>query len=110
MANRPDMHVGDYGTIVELTILHRHTKRPLDLGGITVMDFLFEAPSGTTFSRTAVIANPPGTDGTIQYTIADGDIEEEGRWKIQGRVQDLEGLWHTDVLEFFVGDNIVLAP
>lgn len=109
MATRPDMHVGDYGTIIDILIINRQTKDPLDLSSLSNMYMLFEKPSGNTFSRAAVPANAPGTDGILRYTIQDGDIDETGRWNIQAKVQDLEGLWHTDILEFFVGDNIIVV-
>lgn len=110
MATRPDMHVGDYGTIIEMEIINRQTKQPLDLQTVSNMYMKFEPPSGTAFERTASIANAPGTDGVIKYTIVDGDIGEVGRWKVQGRVEDptTPGLWHTDIMEFFVAANIIV--
>lgn len=110
MATRPDMHIGDYGTIIDMEIINRQTKQPLDLQTVTNMYFLFEPPTGTPFQKTATVANAPGTDGVIRYVIVDGDIGVAGRWQIQGKVEDptTPGLWHTDIMEFFVAANIII--
>lgn len=110
MATKPDMHVNDYGTVIQMEIINRQTKQPLDLGSVQNMYMIFEPPSGVAVEKTAAIANPPGTDGVIQYTIANGDITEIGKYKVQGRVEDptTPGLWHTDVIEFQVASNIAV--
>ncbi len=108
MATKPDMHVGDYGTTIEMTIINRQTRRPLDLATITSMYMKFEKPSGATLEKTAVMANPPGNDGVIKYVVESGLVDETGKWLIQARLLDIGGLWHTDIMEFNVAENIVV--
>lgn len=109
MTTRPNMHVGDYGTTIELTVVSKATNKALPLGGLLEMHMLFQKPSGATFTKEAEMVTPPlGTDGKLKYVIEDGDIDESGQWKVQGSVISDAGEWHTDIETFEVGENIVI--
>jgi hypothetical protein len=107
MTNRPNMHVGDYGTTFEMQILNRSTKKALNISTALVKKFIFSPPTHDTFERTAVFVGT-GTDGKLKYVIEDGDIDEEGEWQIQVLVQDALGQWHSDIEVFEVGANLVV--
>lgn len=108
MTVKVDMHVGDYGTIFEMTILNRTTNKALPLGGVITKVFLFQPPDEEeSFIREATISTPPlGNDGKLKYVFEEGDIYIAGEWKVQALVQGNDGLWHTDIEIFSVGENI----
>ena len=68
------IHTGDKGTefqlLVEDTALD-NTNSPVDLTGVSTFEMIFTDPDGTEFTKTALIANPPGTDGIISFTNSD---------------------------------------
>jgi hypothetical protein len=103
------MHVGDWGTPIEMAILNRSNNKPLPLGGLTSSYFLFQPPVGTPFTKDAELVSPPGgTDGKLVYVIEEGVITEAGDWQIQGFITDDVGEWHTDIETFTVGENIIV--
>jgi len=111
MTTRPDMHVGDWGTIFEMTILNRSNNKPLPLAATVIRLFIFQPPNDDpSFVKVAELVTPTGAsaglDGKLKYTFAQGDITVEGQWHIQGLVQSEDGSWHTDIETFDVGENI----
>jgi hypothetical protein len=112
MTTRPDMHVGDYGTDFEMTIMNRATNKPLPLAGSDFMIFLFQPPGvgEDAMVKEAVMSTPPtGADGKVKYTFIEGDINVAGQWQVQALVRGPDGQWHTDIETFEVGENIA-AP
>lgn len=111
MTTRPDMHVGDFGTTFEMTILNRSTNKPVPLAATTVRIFIFHPPSDDpNFVKDAELVTPSGAnaglDGKLKYVFQEGDITVEGEWQVQGLVQTLDGQWHTDIETFQVGENL----
>jgi len=107
MSVDPDMHVYDTGTAFEMVVRNRKTNKPLPLMGLIDAIFLFEPPTMPAFIRNAELVSPPdGMDGRLFYTWEFGDVEETGKWRCQALVQDTYGMWHTDIEEFTVGENI----
>jgi hypothetical protein len=47
-----------------------------------------------------------GTDGKIEYTTVDGDLNGAGNWEIQAKVVTPSGTWSTGVGYFKVYENI----
>lgn len=99
-----EIHVGDIGTQVILTI-YDQSESPVNLTGNTSLTMRFEKPDNTTFDRTASIYGL-ATGGKIVYTLIEGDIDISGTWKYQGIIEFPTGLWHTNKVEFTVYDNI----
>lgn len=108
MTVNPDMHVGDWGTTFEMTIMRRDTNKPLSLAGTETRLFLFQPPGegAESFVKTATISNGTGTDGKLKYIFEEGDIEVPGDWEVQALVLGPDGQWHTDITTFTVGENI----
>lgn len=109
MTVNPDAHVGDFGTTFTMVVTNRATNKALNLSLMDEFYFLFEAPSGTTYQKTATIANPPGTDGRLVYIVEENFLSEAGTWKAQAHVLNDTGQWHSDIETFDVGINIT-AP
>jgi hypothetical protein len=105
------MHKNDFGTEIVLTITTDGV--PQNIGSSRARSFDFEAPSGSTFTRTATYKTD-GTDGKLKYISQADDFDEAGTWKVQAYVEfgpDLPApatsKLKSDVVAFFVKDNIL---
>lgn len=107
MATRPDLHVGDFGTTFELTVLNRANNKPLSLSGATAISIKFQPPTGNAWEVPATLVTTGGADGKIKYIFQEDDLDVAGVWKAQGFVvEGTVGKWHTDIETFEVGANI----
>jgi len=77
------IYAEDYGRVRQLTIKQNGVVQ--DISSFTTLEIIFVNPSGTAVAKTAEFATD-GTDGVIQYTILDGDMDTSGAWKVFGRV------------------------
>lgn len=77
---------------------------PYDLRDAISVTLLFRGPKSVEeFVKTPTIAD----DGTYaEYLTVEGDIDRDGKWKVQGLATDAEGRWPTDVHTFQVDPNI----
>ncbi len=98
-----EVHLNDIGTVFELTI--KDGTVVVDVSGQTTMEVIFLSPGGTRTAKGASFKTN-GTDGVIQYTTVADDLNEEGRWQIQGHVVLAAGDWKTDLDEFVVHRNL----
>lgn len=105
-----EIHVGDVGTLIEVTLLDCNTV--VDLTGATVTDLVFVKPSGEKVTKEATFKTD-GTDGILQYIVEEAEEEEDppffneyGTWKIQGKVVLPTGTWNSDIAKFKVYDNL----
>jgi len=96
-------HVGDYGTVFNLTI-YRHDNIVLDLSGALVRQIIFYKPDTSTVITTGSLTND-GTDGKMYYTSPSGLLDTAGEWGIQGRVEYPTAAWSTEVQGFVVEEN-----
>lgn len=79
---------GDYGQIIKLTFIDVDTDEAADISGYNdTQHMLLKDPAGNEAPLTAAF-DSDGSDGIIKYTVADGDIDEGGIWKIRGRAID----------------------
>lgn len=96
-----DITVDSYGWTALLTIEQDGTPEPMQN---YAAQFIFTPPSKVEKIRTATFATN-GADGVFRYTIADGDIDELGRWWVVATVT-ASGLSITTVpMLFIVGKN-----
>lgn len=79
-----DIIANDFGWTGKLTIEQDGTA--VDISIYTTLQFIFQSPSGTVSIKTASF-DTDGTDGVLAYTIADGDIDEAGTWRVYARVK-----------------------
>jgi len=99
-----EVHVGDIGTVFEITVTEDDVA--LNISSATVLQMLFKKPSGTVLTKTAVFTGD-GSDGLIQYTSIEADLDEAGIWYMQGRVTLPGGKWSTEKAGFTVGAIII---
>ena len=87
-----DFTVGDVGVNIQITA-------DIDLTGIDV-DFIFVKPSGATITRDSTSISTY----TATYTLASGDLDESGTWRVW--------LYEADTGYYFDADDnvFVVAP
>lgn len=108
----PEIHVGDYGTIIEFQI-RRNCDDIVDISSATTLQVLFMKPDRTTFIRPAIFSTTddssivPGSDGKMRYVLNPGDIDIAGDWFIQAYIEINNGAWYTSVIHFIVFPNVV---
>ena len=100
-----DIHIGDIGTILRLTVLRYDGNVESNLGSATVIRIKLRKPDATTLTKTASLSGD-GSDGRMQYTTVSGDLDAEGTWQIQGYLELGGGKWHTSIANFNVVSNL----
>lgn len=99
-----EIHESDIGTLFKATIKDDTTI--VDVSSASTLQLIFKKPkSGTLVTQTASLFTD-GTDGIITYTSVSGDLNECGRWKLQGRVVIGTGDWKSDKANFVVHRNL----
>jgi len=99
--------VGVIGMPVELTIKDCDGV-VIDVSDATAMTIYLKAPDGGVLTKTAAFTTD-GTDGKIEYVTIDGDIDEAGTWRAQGRVVTPDGDYASLPTSFAVYDNLFAA-
>lgn len=98
------IHVDDIGTVFKATIKDEDGV-VVDVSAASTMELVYRKPDGTAVVQTAVHTTD-GTDGVIQYTTVDGDMDTEGEWRVQGFVVIATSEFHSDVHRFRVYPNL----
>lgn len=98
------IHVGDVGTVFSLTITDADGIA-VNLSTALVKRIFFKKPSQERVCKSAVFATD-GTNGKIEYTTVDGDIDESGAWQLQGYVEFSDMKLYTEKTSFSVQSNI----
>jgi len=90
----------DYGQTLVLTITDKDTGNAVDVSGYTTSKkIVLIDPSRNKAEKNAAFVTD-GSDGQIEYTLADGDIDEPGRWGIRAKVASANAIL-TSVTEWF---------
>jgi len=103
-----EVHVGDWGTELRLTLKDGSTV--VNLTDAVWIRYRISDPDEVVMIRDAVIRNPPGTDGKIKYVFVDGELDQEGTWEYQVKVLFPSGFWQSDILNFVVYENLGGGP
>lgn len=82
------IYVGDVGTLFQVKIVDCDTGLAIDISSATVKQIVFEDPLGAVVRQTASFVTD-GTDGWLEYSVVDGDLDMSGTWKIQGYVEGI---------------------
>lgn len=99
-----EIHVGDVGTVFEITLMDGDVVVPL--GDATVLQIVFtKARRQGTVTMVAVLTSN-GDDGKLQYVTVAGDLSAAGKWKVQAIVTLPSGVWHSDIGYFTVHKNL----
>ena len=101
-----EIHANDIGTVFECTIVDCQEPPVLiDISSDTLKEIRFRRPDTTTLIKTGVFKTD-GTDGILQYTSIIDDLDMEGTWNIQAKVQLSDGTWYSEIGSFIVEGNI----
>ena len=75
---------GTWGQTIEITCQEDDTDKDIS-GYTTTKQIVLKSPSKKIVTKTASFKTD-GTDGILTCTLADGDVDEVGEWKIQARI------------------------
>jgi len=115
MSNCPkEVRKGDIGTkfIIEFVEWNETTEldEPVPLAGGTITFYFLKVVADTVVNMSATILNNPGTDGKAVYTTVADDLDELGKWQLQGKLVNGDGEWGSEIAEFEVFDNLWSTP
>ena len=98
-----EVHKSDIGTAFRVTVQDGETA--VDVSGATTKQIVFQKPSGTSVTQTAAFVTD-GTNGQIQYVTVAGDLNEAGKWIMQGYVVAPGFTNNSDIHQSEVYDNL----
>ncbi len=96
--------VNDVGTNFIGTVYDEQSQVQ-DISESYSMQMVFRRPDGTSITKTAVFLTD-GTDGKMKCTTVIGDINQIGRWQVQGVVTNSNGVFYSDISKFKVSGNL----
>jgi len=99
------IHLNDIGTTFRLKIVESNTTTALDISGATDLRIKFEKPDRTTVTQLAEFTTD-GIDGYIEYVTVDGDLDIEGKWRVQGIISNTVFTNSSQIRRFKVVGNI----
>jgi hypothetical protein len=96
------VRLGDTGTTFRATIKDGLTVVDVSsASGPGTKQFYLKGPTGATKPVNASFATD-GTDGVIEYITGSGDLDEEGTWRWQAKVELSSGTWKSEIQTFEV--------
>ena len=99
-----EVHVNDIGTVFKLTAKDQ-TGATFDISAASGLSIIFQKPDGTSVEKTASLSTD-GTDCNFHYFYVTGDINDAGKWSVQGSLNYGTSGWYTDIAKFTVYRNI----
>lgn len=103
MATVDELHVGDVGTVLRLSI--KDGRVALDCSTATLMRLIVVRKDRTTFTENLSFLTD-GVDGKLVYTTKAGDLTVKGDYKIQVYLEFGANHWHTNEAVIPVAENI----
>ncbi len=67
---------------MEFLVVFTANDNPISVAGASTLQIKFRKPSGDVVTKTAAFVS--GSNTTITYTTADGDLDEVGVWCLMG--------------------------
>lgn len=93
---------GDYGQTVQLTVLDTDTDTAADASAYTEsQEMIFKDPLGAETTKTAAFEGD-GSDGVVEYALANGDIDKAGLWQARAVVKSGSAKLSSTWLQFKV--------
>lgn len=77
-----------------------------DISTATVKKLLFKKPNGVRLEKTAEFSTPPGADGKLMVTTADGDLMPYGVFEVQAELTFPTSDLRTEIATFPVLRNL----
>ena len=99
-----EIQYNDFGTPIRFEIVNPDYKAE-DVSAATAVTILLRAPDGTVLTKSGTFTTD-GTDGKVQYTAVDGDLDQAGAWQGQARVTTPSGQWTSQTVSFKVKANL----
>lgn len=103
MSRFNEIRQNDIGTIFRITL--KDNGVIADVSSATVKQIKLQDEDGVTITRTANFYSD-GTDGIVQYTTIDGDLDSTGMWKIQVYIEMPDWIGHSSHSNFRVRSNL----
>lgn len=97
------MHVNDIGNTLIGTVIDDGSV--VDISTASDLYIIMKKPDQTTETKVASFYGD-GTDGKMSYTVASGDLNQAGNYKIQGKVEIGSCTYYSSVSTFKVYCNI----
>lgn len=95
----------DIGTRFLITV--KDDGVAVDLTTASLRQLVFRKPDDTKITRNAsLIGDGSGASGVMYYDTVAGDLDQKGRYKLQGQVTIPSGTYYTDVYSFSVKCNL----
>ena len=98
-----EIHLNDIGTQFLLSV--KDGSSAVDISSATTKQIIIKKPSGTKVTANTAFSTD-GTDGKMYYNAVDGDLDEAGSYKLQGKVVISDGTFYTDITSFKVHRNL----
>ena len=98
-----EIHKGDIGT--QFTVTVQAGTPVVELSTASTKQLIFKKPGGTILTKSTSFVTD-GTDGKMQYVSVDGDLSDDGVWKMQGKVIIGGNTFSTDITSFKVYRNL----
>jgi len=95
------LYLNDVGTSIVASILDQDGAA-IDLSDASLLQYVFCKPDLSTILRVATATDA----GDMSYALAAGDLNQAGRWQVQGYVVTPTGEWHTTIQRFTVYANL----
>lgn len=92
---------GSIGSLIEIEVTENGA--PLDISSATATIVKLTKPNGEAVEWEAIFGDAGGTDGMLQYTTVEGDLDQAGTWTGQPLITLPTGQWPTDPFYFEVG-------
>jgi hypothetical protein len=102
--NSGEIHQYDIGTKFLATVKDQD-RVVVPIQTATVISFTFTKPSGETVVRSGTLETD-GSDGKYRYITTQDDLDEAGKWSVQGLVTLPSGSWNTNIITFTVKTNL----
>ena len=100
-----EIHVDDIGTRFLVTV--KDDGSGVDLSTASTLQLSFRKPSDTVVNRSAsTLVDGSVASGVMYYDSVDGDLDEAGKYKLQGKVVLASGTFYTDIHTFKVHCNL----
>lgn len=99
------LHRGEYGIVVTVTVNDVDTSAAANIAGYTTKEALLKSPTDDVKTNAAAFVTD-GTDGLLEFTIADGDLDEEGNWHLQMRLAAIGQEVRSSIVDFWVGEKV----
>ena len=104
MAIVEEIHIGDIGTIFEITLMD--DLAVVNVAPASEMLIIFTKPDGSKVINAAKLTGD-GSDGKIRYVITlSTELDQNGSWKIQANVTLPSGQWSSNIDRFRVYKNL----